>query len=384
MSRTITVTSGKGGVGKTNIALNLAVSLAKAGKKVCLFDVDLGLANINILLGLYPETTLQDVLFEGRRPKDIMMRAVGIDILPGSSGIEEIANLDNGQLQRMVEQLSSLSDYDFVLFDTSAGIARNVLAFCLAASDLVMVITPEVTSLTDAYALLKVLVANGFQGTVRTVINNCKNPGEAKETYHKFKKVVDHYLSLPVQALGPVYQDRRVAEAVRQQNPFVELYPESIAARCLQKIAERLLSEKGDAVEKDYFVSFWQRCFALFSNPVKMPSAKDRGTSVAPEKKGEKFSPASLPAAPGKDPAGIEDHQPLVPAGAGEIWEVLVEAVLNISHELRQLRESIEKLQPGGKERAKNTPFPEEAENTSRIVLDLAGYLQKQQEEKRD
>ncbi len=275
MSRTITVTSGKGGVGKTNIALNLAVSLAKAGKKVCLFDVDLGLANINILLGLYPEATLQNIIFEGRQARDIMIRAAGIDILPGSSGIEEVANLESGQLQQLVEQFSSLADYDFVIFDTSAGIARNVMAFCLAASELIMVITPEPTSLTDAYALLKVLSVNGFQGAVRTIINNCKDPGEAKETYHKFKKAVDHYLGLSVLALGPIYKDHRVTEGVRRQKPFVDLFPECIASRCLQKIAERLLEEKGTVAEKDYLVSFWQRCFAFFSGQVKMPGEKE-------------------------------------------------------------------------------------------------------------
>jgi len=392
MSRTITVTSGKGGVGKTNIALNLAVSFAKAGKKVCLFDVDLGLANINILLGLYPEETIQEVIFQDRRPQDIMMHAAGIDILPGSSGIEEIANLDSGQLQRLIEMFSSLDDYDFVIFDTSAGIARNVLAFCLAASELVMVITPEPTSLTDAYALLKVMAANGFGGTVRTIINNCKDPEEAIEIYQKFKKTVNNYLAIQVQALGPIFQDSQVSEAVRRQKPFAELFPESIASRCLKKITERLLAEIGDATDKDDLASFWQQCLAFFSGPVKMPGDDWRKFPLATEEKapdnnfpgtdegsGLRLAEIETRADPLPDyrkGSEKEEHPvPVVPLAEG-VWEMLIEGVMNISHELQMLRESIQQMQQSQSHKTTNK---DTAKANSRIVLNLAAYVREKQ-----
>lgn len=402
MSRTIAVASGKGGVGKTNIALNLSVSLAQAGKKVCLFDADLGLANINILLGLYPEATLQDIIFEGRQPQDIMIKAAGIDILPGSSGIEEVANLDGAQLQHLVEQFSSLADYDFVIFDTSAGIARNVMAFCLAVSELIMIITPEPTSLTDAYGLLKVMSVNGFNGSVKTIINNCKDPSEAKESYLKFKSAVDQFLGLPVHGLGAVYWDQKLIEGVRRQKPFAILFPECSASRCLQKIAERLIEEEEIVDEKDYLVSFWQRCFSSFSSPVKMPGEKEEPFEAPAAEQESSLSAAGsvdstfslgqgqsedmpLPVlSPQKEAAQDKEGQGMIPAGAAEFWEMLIEEVMTISQELNLLRESIEKLPPGSSIPMPNSSFSAASRDNSAIVLDLAAYVRRRQGNERN
>ncbi|HDZ23313.1 MAG TPA: MinD/ParA family protein, partial [Desulfobacteraceae bacterium] len=154
MSRTVAITSGKGGVGKTNISVNLALSLSRKGHKVCLFDADLGLANINILLGLEPESTLVDVVKGTSTLSDIMMEYEGVSIIPGSSGVEELAELSASDREMLLQSFESIGDHDFIFFDTSAGVSRDVVAFCLASSEVLLVITPEPTSLTDAYALL--------------------------------------------------------------------------------------------------------------------------------------------------------------------------------------------------------------------------------------
>jgi len=378
VSRTITVASGKGGVGKTNIALNLAVTLAKSDKKVCLFDVDLGMANINILLGLYPDKTLEDIISAGRKPQEIIVQASGIDILPGSSGIESLVNLNGEQLRAIVEQFSSLDAYDFIIFDTSAGMAHSVMSFCMASSELLMVITPEPTSLTDAYALLKVMAANGFRKTVRVVINNCRDADEAKETYLKFKKAVDQYLTIPVQALGPVYHDRRVTEAVRNQKPFTELYPDGIASRCLQKIAERLLS--GEVAAGEQLDSFWERCLSFFKGPMKMPSEEDQALPLSV------MSETAEPTRVEKTPMTVRsehDHGP-VSSKTEELLEALVGGMTNISQELRLLRESIERLQPVGLLQQETAPGEAMSGDSRRIVLNLAAYVTKEQDKKGD
>ncbi|MEI6127929.1 MAG: AAA family ATPase, partial [Pseudomonadota bacterium] len=191
MTRIITVTGGKGGVGKTNISINLALILSKLGSKVCLFDADLGLANINILLGLYPEYDLEDVILSNKSIHDIIIKNYqGIDIIPGSSGVEKLANLSGESLDRLIESFSTIDDYDYFIFDTSAGISRNVISFCLAASDVLLVITPEPTSLTDAYALLKILCFNGFTGSVKIIVNQCRNTSAASAAYTKLRDAV--------------------------------------------------------------------------------------------------------------------------------------------------------------------------------------------------
>ena len=274
MTRTITITGGKGGVGKTNISVNLSLSLSKLGAKVCVFDADLGLANINILLGLYPDYNLEDVLLQGRSLEEILIKDYnGIDIIPGSSGVEEIANLDKSQLDGFIKSFSDLGTYDFFIFDTSAGISKSVISFCLAASEVIIVITPEPTSLTDAYALLKVLCLNEFNGSVRVVVNQCSNTQAARHTYNRFRDVVKRYLSVDIVPLGIVVRDRKFPEAVRKQQPLVMLYPESGAAKCIQVMATRLMSNKPEDFKTDGIESFWTSFLKLTKSPLKLIDA---------------------------------------------------------------------------------------------------------------
>ncbi|MCP4713966.1 MAG: HDOD domain-containing protein [Deltaproteobacteria bacterium] len=293
MTRVISVTGGKGGVGKTNICLNLALCLADLGSRVCLFDADLGLANINVLLGLYPEYDLEDVIDQQQPLQDIVIKNYhGIDIIPGSSGTEKIANLDQVSIGRLINAFTELEAYDFFFFDTSAGISKNVVSFCLAATEIVVVITPEPTSLTDAYALLKVLSFNGFSGTAKIVVNQCKNTTTASHTYNKFKDVVQKYLSIDIVPLGIIVQDRRVVDAVKKQQPLQVLFPQSSAAKCIQVMASRLRENVPEDFKLSGIKSFWTKFAALTKTSLNLNGkevtapvepAQDQPQPVAPE-----------------------------------------------------------------------------------------------------
>ena len=281
MSRTITIASGKGGVGKTNIALNLALHLATYGHRVCLFDADLGLGNVNILLGLQPEYDLSDLILDGRDLKDIIIKVQnGFDILPGSSGLEEMANLAPDRRKALIESLSEIDRYDLLLFDTSAGISRNVISFCLASSEVLLVITPEPTSLTDSFALLKILTLNGFTGEAKVVVNQCRNSDVAALVYRKFKTAAMKHLNMDVSTLGAIYQDPKVMEAVRQQRPFLSLYPDSSASKCIRQIGDYLMGT--ERPKEDDVEGFWSRCFQVIGEPVRFPgSKKERDAHVS-------------------------------------------------------------------------------------------------------
>jgi flagellar biosynthesis protein FlhG len=299
MTRTVTITSGKGGVGKTNISVNLALHLATLGYRTCLFDADLGLANVNILLGLNPEYDLEDVICHRRPLQDIIIKNYeGIDIIPGSSGTEKLINLENEQVEHLIWSFSELNGYDFLLFDTSAGVSRNVVSFCLASSEVVLVITPEPTSLTDAYALLKILSSNGFTGAIKIVANQCKSVPIAKATYDKFKKTVKKYLPIDVMPLGIVIKDRKVVEAVSAQKPLMLLYPESNASKCIKNITKHLLENQAEDLETLGLESFWRRCIELIKSPLNLTSAQkeEKWTDPNLTQEIQKGSPSSLEA----------------------------------------------------------------------------------------
>jgi MinD-like ATPase involved in chromosome partitioning or flagellar assembly len=270
MARIITVTSGKGGVGKTNISVNLALQLANLGHRTCLFDADLGLANANIVLGLYPEHTLEDVILNNKTIKDIIIRDYdGIDIIPGSSGIAKMADLEDREIQPLIKSFSELDRYDFILFDTPAGVSRNVISFCRAASEVVLVITPESTSLTDAYGLLKILSQNGFKGPAMVAVNQSKDAKIANMAYSKLKKTVQQYLSTDIIPLGLIFHDDHVAEAVKECKPFISLYPNCNASKCIKNIAKRLVEKQAEDIETHGLETFWTSFLSFSKNPLK-------------------------------------------------------------------------------------------------------------------
>jgi MinD-like ATPase involved in chromosome partitioning or flagellar assembly len=260
MSEVIVFTSGKGGVGKSNLCLNTALQLTALQYRTCLFDGDLGLANVNILLGLDQEYTLDDVVFNNKSVEDVLVQTgYGFDIIPGSSGVEQIANLSAEQLESLISGLQALDAYDYFLIDTASGISRSVISFCMAARQTIIVITREATSLTDAYALLKILSVNKYKGSVRVLVNNCESIPQAKSTYLRYKKVVDKHLEIAIAPAGIILHDEHFERAVVQQKPLLELYPESIGSQCIKAFVANLVGEKGPEREDEGLARFWQR-----------------------------------------------------------------------------------------------------------------------------
>jgi len=249
-TRVISITSGKGGVGKTNIATNLAYALVQTGKKVLVFDADLGLANIDILLGITPEFTIEHVIKGRKKLSDVIVHTPeGIDILPSSSGVEELTNLSLFQKKRLIDEFSLLNEaYEFIIIDTPAGISSNVIYFNLAASEIINVVEPDPTSFTDAYALMKVLSIRYGVQEFKIVVNCVDSETQAKEIFHKMNLVCEKFLNLKLEYLGHVFKDERLIDAVRRQRPVIGVHPYSKSSRCIHHICNSLCNinlEKG-------------------------------------------------------------------------------------------------------------------------------------------
>lgn len=263
MARIITVTSGKGGVGKTSVSLNLSLSLALKGYKVCLFDADLGLANVNILTGIYPPNDLKDVLEGKCRLDEIMiMNYHGIDIIPGSSGVEKLADLTRSETMNLVEMFKNIDTYDFFIFDTSAGISSQVISFCMASNEIILIATCEPTSLTDAYAMLKVLSKHSYQNTVKVVINQVKTGTAAHKAYDQLKKTTDKFLAIRLEPLGILASDNNVRISVTSQTPFIIKFPNTLASKCLNNITKKL-SQPQNASDNLPLSRFWTQCLSF-------------------------------------------------------------------------------------------------------------------------
>lgn len=248
-ARVIAVTSGKGGVGKTNIAVNLALALRERDFRVVLIDVDLGLANVDILLGITPAFNLGHVLRGERTMQEIMAEGpLGLKILSGGSGITDLANLNGWRLEVFIKSLELLNrEFDFVILDTGAGIHRNVLSFVLAATEVLVVTTPEPTAITDAYGLLKVIRKQRPDAKVRLVVNMAKSPNEAQLVADKLNSVLLEYVQWEVEYLGYVLQESQTAKAVADQQPVLLAFPTAMSSRSFRRIAGILAGEQVDA-----------------------------------------------------------------------------------------------------------------------------------------
>jgi flagellar biosynthesis protein FlhG len=244
--RVIAITSGKGGVGKTNISANLAYVLSKMKKKTLIFDADMGLANIDIILGLSPKYNMHHVLLGEKSLGEVIVPGPGgIKILPAASGIQEMAELSKGQKIALMDELNDLNEgFDFMFIDTAAGITSNVLYFNMAAKEIIVVVSPEPTSLTDAYALIKILYNGHDEKRIMLIVNMVKNSYEGREVYRKLSKATERFLDLSIEYLGYIVHDEKVTEAVIQQRMFTEIYPYAQASKCVSSIAKKLCLEQ--------------------------------------------------------------------------------------------------------------------------------------------
>lgn len=258
--RVIAVTSGKGGVGKTNITVNLAYILSGMKKKALILDADTGLANVDLLLGLTPLHSLYHVLNgEKSVAETIISGPGGIMVLPSSSGIMEMASFSQGQKLTLLAELKSFDEeIDFMLIDTAAGIAGNVMFFNAAAREIIVVVSSETTSLTDAYALIKLLYQRHAKKRFRLLVNMVKSAAEAKEVYKRLSEATDHFLNLTIEYLGYVLYDEKVQEAVKRQKPLAALYPNAPAVKSLAVVAEKLCLERPEHEGSGNMEFFWE------------------------------------------------------------------------------------------------------------------------------
>lgn len=250
-ARVITVTSGKGGVGKTNFTVNLALAFAKLGKKIAVIDADLGMGNVDVVLGCSNRYNILHLLEGNFSLKDIITDGpLGIKFMSGGSGMHKLANLTNLQLTHIINQISLLDDWaEIILIDTGAGINQSVMNFVIAADEVIIITTPEPTSITDAYAMMKTFVSHRGTGILNLVINRVIEVNEGIIAADKLTKVALNFLGLSLTHLGTVSEDVNLIRAVKKQIPLLLAYPNTASARCIEQIAHRILY--GEIIKKN-------------------------------------------------------------------------------------------------------------------------------------
>ncbi|SFR59136.1 MinD/ParA family protein [Thiomicrospira sp. ALE5] len=262
--RVIAVASGKGGVGKTNVSVNLGVALSKLGQKVMLMDADFSLANVDIMLGLNTPFNLSHVINGEKTLRDILQSGPsGLKIIPASSGVKRLANLspqENMGLLREFERLGS--DMDILIIDTAAGIADSVVTFCQAANDVLVVVCDEPASITDAYALVKVLSKDYQVQDFKLVVNMSRSPAQSKRLYEKFSRVCQQYLGVSITFFGAIPFDHDLRSAVQKQSPVILSFPESAAAKSFRAMAAGL-TNKSAHKSTHYFGQFVRNMLKL-------------------------------------------------------------------------------------------------------------------------
>ena len=243
--RMIAVTSGKGGVGKTNIVTNLAIALQRQGIRVLVLDGDLGLANVDLLLGVAPQFDLQDVILGKRNLRDIVLEGPdGIRVLPAASGVEELANLDEYRTECLVRSLAELeNETDLILVDSPSGIGNHATALVQAADQILVVTTPEPTSFSDAYAMIKVLVRRRLKCVPALLVNQADSEEAALTVARRVRSVAKRFLNIEIDYWGYILADESVPKSVLRQEPFLSTYPYSPASSCVYQLARRVLGQ---------------------------------------------------------------------------------------------------------------------------------------------
>ncbi len=260
-TRVIAITSGKGGVGKTNIVANLGYALSRLGKKVLLFDADLGLGNIDVLLGLAPKYNLSHVILGEKSIPEIIVDGPGnMKILPASSGIHELTNLSEGQQQKIMSELDLLIEpVDILLIDTAAGISSNVIYFNLSAHEIMVVASPEPTSITDAYALMKVLSLKYSATHFKLLINSASSVDEADDIFRQLQLVSDRFLDISIEYMGYVICDKQVVRSVKQQKIVCEKYPAAAVSKCFMELAQKICESPPASLLAGVNKFFWKK-----------------------------------------------------------------------------------------------------------------------------
>ncbi len=260
-ARIITVTSGKGGVGKTNVTVNLALALQAMGKKVAVIDADLGLANVDLVLGMVTKYNLLHYLRQDMSVAQITMTGpMDLKVISGGSGLLELVNLSDEEIVKLVKLLSLLNESnDYILVDTGAGLNKSVLSFIEATKEVLLVVTPDPTSITDAYALIKNI--NPLEKDIKIVVNMAENDRESREVFNKLQIVADKFLGVQLNYLGAVRSDANVRSSIRAQEPFYLKVPQSSASLDIDKLAHLIAKIEVPKDKKNSFRGFLRRLF---------------------------------------------------------------------------------------------------------------------------
>ncbi len=263
--RVVAVTSGKGGVGKTNISANLAIALAKRGLRVLVLDADLGLANIDVILNLTHSANIEHVLSGERSLRDVVIDGPGdIKVLPSSSGVERLTHLGEDERLKLISEFEAYeSEVDILLIDTGAGISPNVMYFASAAQAAIVVATPEPTSITDAYAVMKVLSTSYGENRFFLLPNNVSGEKAARKIYQDLTGVAERFLNISIDLLGFVPTDPNISRAVRRRQAFVLAYPDSPASEAIDRLADRVLALKVPSGPKGNLQFMWRKTLDL-------------------------------------------------------------------------------------------------------------------------
>ncbi len=252
--RIIAITSGKGGVGKTNLTVNLAIALGMEGHRVIVIDADLGTANVDVVLGSMSRKHLLNLLEDDVELSDVLIHGpYGVNYISGGSGIEKAKTFTRAQRKILMEKLLGCSKLaDIILVDTGAGLGKTVMDFILAADEVILVTTPEPTALTDAYAVMKAYSMYSRKKNLKLVVNRIYDINESREVTEKLEKTSKKFLNMPVKCLGYIYEDRNVMVSVRNQKPFYAVQPNTLASKCIQAMVDNLLYGKEKVVKQGW------------------------------------------------------------------------------------------------------------------------------------
>lgn len=263
--RIVCITSGKGGVGKTNFTINLAIALSHLGQRVVIIDADLGLANIDVIIGSIPKYTLLDIIKSGRSIEEIMNNGPnGVKIISGGSGVLDLVDMPQESFDKIIASLEEVCCYaDVILIDTGAGISKSVMSFVLASKEVIVVTTPEPTSITDAYALIKTVSFHDKEKNIKVVVNRSENINESKIAFEKLRNASEKFLNIRIDKLGYLVEDSNVTKAVKLQNPFILQFPNTKVSKNIELIA--LNFNNNQIIEEEHMdQGFFSRVISIF------------------------------------------------------------------------------------------------------------------------